>query len=240
MRTRALFLVPAMAVALALTACGSSSLSDAAKSIAPTSAESSSPADPGAESPSPEESSPAAPAAPKPITYKGNGNKVLKIAKPSEGAVLITTTIKGPSDNNVVYSLDDALETDQLLVNTIGSYRGTTILDKDDEATKRLKIEVSGNWVITLAPLSSARVVATKASGSKDDVLVYQGDSPAIMNFNSTSGDSNVTAYWYSDSGTDLLVNDIGKFKTEAPMSAGPGYIEVSSDGAWNLTIQPV
>ncbi len=176
----------------------------------------------------------------KPVTYRGSGNKVLKIVKPEPGAMLITTTIKGPSDNNTIYALDADLKEGDLLVNTIGSYHGTSILDgSGDTDTTRLKIDVSGSWVITLSTVSSARVVTTAIKGSKDDVLLYVADTAAILTFKSTSGDSNVTAYWITGDGSDLLINDIGKFTAEAPMTAGPGFIQVSSDGAWTISISP-
>jgi hypothetical protein len=174
------------------------------------------------------------------VTYKGSGSKVLKIVKPEPGAMLITTTIKGQSDNNTVYALDADLKEGDLLVNTIGSYHGTNILDASgDTETTRLKIDVSGSWVITLSNISNARVVTKVAKGSKDDVLLYGGDGAAILTFKSTSGDSNVTAYWITGDGSDLLINDIGKFTAEAPMTAGPGLIQVSSDGAWTIAISP-
>lgn len=154
-----------------------------------------------------------------PVTYKGSGNKVLKINKPEEGVVLMTTTIKGEDTNQVIYSLDDALEENSLLVNTIGSYKGTTLLDDDGSETKRLKVEVEGSWVIVLDPITSARELNDSAKGSKDDVLLYRSGDAAILNFTSTGGDSNV-AYWSTDDGTGLVVNDIGKFKAEAPLTA--------------------
>lgn len=231
-----------LVIGIASSGAGSQSGAGASASPSPTPSESSpAPSETPSSSPTeqPSESPRPTPVA-QAVVYSGRGNKVLKIKKPDSGAVLMTTTIKGPSDNNTVYALDSDLKEGQLLVNTIGSYRGSAILDKSDgDDTTRLKIDVSGSWVITLKPLRDARVITTAAKGSKDDVLVYASDQPAIMTFKSTSGDSNVTAYWYTENGSDLLVNDIGKFSAEAPMTAGPGFIEVSSDGAWTITIAP-
>ena len=45
--------------------------------------------------------------------------------------------------------LDSDLEETENLVNEIGKYSGTTILDLNDgEETKRLKIQADGNWTI--------------------------------------------------------------------------------------------
>lgn len=224
-----------------LSACGASSIDAGSLTSSPAPADSSSAEEPAGESSSPaaEQSTEAPPPAVKSVKYSGKGNKVLKIRKPETGVVLMTTTIKGPSDNNTVYSLDDELEENDLLVNTIGSYKGTTLLDDSGEETTRLKIEVSGSWTIVLAPLNTARRVTTTAAGSKDDVLIYASDSPAILNFTSLSGDSNVTAYWITEGSSDLVVNDIGKFKTESAMTAGPGVLQISSDGKWSFKIDP-
>lgn len=177
------------------------------------------------------------PAQPKPVTYKGRGAKVLKIKKPEEGAVLVTTTIKGPSDNNVVYALDEDNQEGDLLVNTIGSYKGTNLLDLDGSETTRLKVDVSGAWTITLAPLSSAKELTTSYKGSKDMVLLVRAEEAKTLRFNSTGGDSNVTAYWYTEDDSDLLVNDIGRFKAEAPLTPGPGLIQIGSDGSWTVAL---
>lgn len=180
---------------------------------------------------------PAVQPAPKAVSYKGTGAKVLKIKKPEGGAVLITTKIKGPSDNNTVYSLDEDNQEGDLLVNTIGSYTGTSLLDLDGSETTRLKVDVSGSWTITLAPLSSAKKLTASYKGSKDMVLLVPSEDAKILAFNSTGGDSNVTAYWYTEDDSDLLVNDIGRFKAEAPMTPGPGLIQVSSDGSWTVAL---
>ena len=162
---------------------------------------------------------------------------MLKIKKPEEGTVLITTKIKGPSDNNTVYSLDADNQEGNLLVNTIGSYTGTNLLDDDGSETTRLKVDVSGSWTITLAPLSSAKELTTSYKGKMDMVLLVRSEDAKILMFNSTGGDSNVTAYWYTADDSDLLVNDIGRFKAEAPMTPGPGVLQVSSDGTWTAAL---
>jgi hypothetical protein len=175
----------------------------------------------------------------KPVTYTGRGTKVLKIKKPDDGPVLITTTLSGPDTNGTIYSLDSSLEDNDLLVNTIGNYKGTNILDlNDDDSTTRLRIDYPGKWTVTLKPLNSAPEITTAYAGSKDAVLVSRSDSPQILSFVSKSGDSNVTVYWYNSDGEDLLVNDIGKFSGEGAVSAGPGFFVISSDGAWTMKLE--
>ena len=150
----------------------------------------------------------------------------------------MTTTIKGEDTNQVIYSLDDALEENSLLVNTIGNYKGTTLLDDDGSETKRLKVEVEGALVIVLDPITSARELNDSAKGSKDDVLLYRSGDAAILNFTSTGGDSNV-AYWSTDDGTTLwsttsgssrlrhpgLRHESGTLRSEHPISPDGNYV---------------
>jgi hypothetical protein len=227
---------------LVLSACGSTTSSEPGALVSPSSTSSSSaaPAESSAAA-TPETSPTSAPPAPaaKPVTYAGRGTKVLKIKKPEDGPVLITTVLSGPDDNGTVYSLDSDLEENDLLVNTIGDYRGTNILDlNDDDSTTRLKIDYPGKWVITLRPLNSAPEITTSYAGKKDAVLVSRSDQPKILTFVSKSGDSNVTVYWYNSDGEDLLINEIGKFKGESPVAAGPGFFVISSDGAWTMKLE--
>jgi hypothetical protein len=93
----------------------------------------------------------------------------LKISKPADGANLIKLTHDGDS-NFIVDQLDSDLEETENLVNEIGKYSGTTILDlTDGEETKRL------TWTIVLSDLKTAREMDNSASGRGDDVLIYRG-----------------------------------------------------------------
>jgi hypothetical protein len=97
-------------------------------------------------------------AKPKPMTYSGSGDEVVKFKKALKEPMLITTTWSGPSDNNTVYAYDADGNEGDLIVNTIGSYKGTNIINfHDGDNVKALKIEGSGNWKITLKPLADAK-----------------------------------------------------------------------------------
>src|SRR5829696_10130707 len=77
------------------------------------------------------------------MTYSGSGDEVVKFKKAlSEPTpMLITTTWRGGDDNNTIYAYDADGNEGDLLVNTIGSYKGTNIINLDDgDNVKALKI----------------------------------------------------------------------------------------------------
>jgi hypothetical protein len=92
----------------------------------------------------------------------------LKISKPADGANLIKLAHDGDS-NFIVDQLDSDLEETENLVNEIGKYTGTTILDAtEEEETKRQKIQADGTWTIVLSDLKTAREMDSSASGRGD------------------------------------------------------------------------
>ncbi len=64
----------------------------------------------------------------KPFTLKGRGNKVAKFRIPEDAAAIATITNKGTS-NFVVWTVAADGSTNDLLVNEIGSYKGTHLVD---------------------------------------------------------------------------------------------------------------
>jgi hypothetical protein len=174
--------------------------------------------------------------APKPVTYTGHGDRVLKIRKPERGhAALATITNRGGSSNFVV---QDATE-EQLLVNTIGQYLGTVLLDKEDgQNTTKLKVQSDGSWRITLSPISAAKQFTTKANGRRDAVVAYMGGTGTITMTHSGTENFVVTAYG-RDAGETLLVNEIGRYNGQNTIEAGPLLLELNADGAWTVSVEP-
>jgi hypothetical protein len=187
--------------------------------------------EPTSESPSPEPSETTA----APVRYKGKGNKVLKINKPAD--VVIATITNTGSSNFVVWSLGADLAESDLLVNTIGRYEGTVLLDiEDGEDSKALKIESSGSWTVVLKDIRTARRFTDTISGKGDNVLIYEGGAGIITANN--SGSSNFVVWFYGDD-SELLFNDIGPIKgAETTIGEGPALLTVESERSWNLTVE--
>jgi hypothetical protein len=180
---------------------------------------------------------PAADPTPADVVYRGTGDSVLKIANPdgADAAGVATITHKG-SSNFAIWSLGLDMSQQDLLVNTIGSYTGTVLFDvRDGEQTAALGITADGAWTVTLHSLKSLRAFdGATASGTGDDVVIYQGEAGAATI--SHDGTSNFSIWSYG-SDTDLVVNEIGAYSGTARWSGGPSVIAVKADGNWKISV---
>ena len=122
----------------------------------------------------------------------------------------------------------------------IGSYAGTVLFDEDEgEHSVAFKIDASGfSWKVTIKPINSARTWngTSKLSGRGDDVVQLDPISSGLTALNIThSGQDNFIVKGYSDSGTDLMVNEIGKYKGQVPLADGSFLVTVQADGSWTM-----
>lgn len=174
------------------------------------------------------------------IKLTGKGSKVVKFTKPDAPAI-VKVTEKG-SSNFIVESLDSHGDTNDLLVNEIGNYSGTLLLDGDTgEQSVAFKIESNGSWTLIVKPLLSARVwdPSIALSGKGDDVaLVFPSPDEFTIVTLKHGGESNFAIWAYGSDSTDLLVNEIGKYSGETTISSGLLLLEITADGAWSITPQ--
>jgi hypothetical protein len=170
-----------------------------------------------------------------PVMYSGSGDSILQIAKPAglTGAVLVSLTHSGAS-NFAVWALDDDLQETDLLANVIGAYDGTVLLDKDGGETSRLEITADGAWTVAVRDVRSAtQLPAAGLSGSGPDVVLWLGQSAGTATF-SHQGESNFAVWFYGES-TELLVNEFGAYEGTTRLPAGPAFLQIEADGAWQV-----
>lgn len=175
----------------------------------------------------------AAAAAPK--DYSGFGDDVVNITKHAKGPAVLVIQHTGGS-NFAVHSLDGSLESNDLLVNEIGPYSGTVILDgraRDESAA--LKITAGGAWTISLKPLTGVKSFDGSApmSGHGDDVFYYKGPSKAATFAH--NGSSNIAVKSFGTR-SNLLVNEIGAYTGTVVWA--PGLYQVTADGHWTATLK--
>jgi hypothetical protein len=181
-----------------------------------------------AEEPAP---APAPPAKPK--TYTGTGDDVVSVAKPTDGAAILTFKCPACTENTVVKTNGE----DSLLVNTIGAYSGGHLIDSSSGSnTTEVTITAVGSWTLTLSDLDqSAQSSGKPISGKGDTVLHITGNTTkaAITN----TGNENFVVRTFPEGGgsADLAVNTIGSYKGTVPL-ATPAYVQISSNGAWTVT----
>ena len=113
-----------------------------------------------------------------PISKKGSGDSSIPLPKDATAAT-VTLTHKGSSNFSVSVLDADNQPTGDLLVNTIGSYSGTSaygLSELGGEATK-LKVSADGKWTLKIKPISASKQLPATASGTGDAVYVYDGDA---------------------------------------------------------------
>lgn len=175
------------------------------------------------------------PKAIKPTRYHGSGDRIVRIRKPSgqpDEAIIVTIAHHGQS-NFAVWTLNKKLKQTELLVNTIGDYRGTVPVDLEDGSeTRRIQVQADGSWTITIRPVTSARHFSGSIKGKGDDVVFYTA-GPKVANIKH-SGSGNFAVWFYGEDGRDLLVNDIGKYKGQSPFT-GKALLAITADGSWSI-----
>ncbi|WP_235523392.1 TM2 domain-containing protein [Cellulomonas sp. Root485] len=169
-----------------------------------------------------------------PATQDGAGDNL--VALPAGATAGIVTATHDGAANFAIAVLDaENGSTGELLVNTIGPYTGTTLFGRGLSEPVTLQITADGSWTLTVAPFSTAPLLAPAGSG--DAVFLYDGATAALTATH--DGDSNFSVS--EDTGSlfefGLLVNEIGPYSGTVPLSSGPSIIDVKANGGWTLTV---
>jgi len=168
-----------------------------------------------------------------PVTQTGKGDNIITLPTGAKAAI-VTATHDGSS--NFSLSVLDATNasTGQLLVNTIGAYKGTTAygftaLGKGTT----IQVTADGNWTIVINPVSAAPALVP--SGTGDGVFLYSGQAGKLAATHDGSSNFTVTEETNKSLHFGLLINEIGAYSGTVPLSSGPSVIVVGADGNWTL-----
>ena len=172
-----------------------------------------------------------------PIKKSGRGDKVLKFKIPEDAVAMATLTHTG-SSNFAVWAVDASGDKTDLLVNTIGRYKGRVLFDERGHSVA-FSIEASGSWTVTINPVQKIpRWNGTEPrKGSGDDVVRLTGAAAegfATLKL-SHRGDGNF-AIWAYGLDTDLLVNEIGRYSGEVLLGDAE-VLEITANGSWMMTL---
>ena len=174
-----------------------------------------------------------------PITLSGVGDAVPEFTIPS-GAVAIATLSHNGAANFAVWSIaEDGSE--DLLVNAIGAYQGTRLLDPLSEPIA-FELTADGAWTIVVSPIREARAwdPSTQGTGRGDDVLRVDPNITGLGRTHLThNGQANFVVYAHSGSFPDLLVNEIGPYDGDVRIEASTVVLEIIADGDWTLAPAP-
>lgn len=171
-----------------------------------------------------------------PVEQSGTGDTLITLPEGATGGI-VTATHNG--ERNFAISVLDASNetTGELLVNTIGTYSGTTAwgINAFGEGA-RLQVTADGAWTITISPMGSAPTVAE--SGTGDAVFLYDGGAAALTATHDGERNFAILEETSETFNMGLLVNEIGTYSGTVPLSAGPSVITVTADGNWTLAIE--
>jgi hypothetical protein len=174
-----------------------------------------------------------------PITLSGEGKAVEEFTIPEGSAAIAEITHKGES-NFSVQTVDTSGDSVDLLVNEIGDYIGTVLLNPAEGHPVAFEVDADGPWTMDVKPVAEAQV--WDLSGTLDET----GDSvvrlvPPSAGLNSLEltydGEDNFIVESYSGLGWDVLANEIGEFTGEVLLPDGTFLLEVTANGGtWTAT----
>ena len=170
--------------------------------------------------------------------YSGSGDQIVDI-KLTKKSSIVTFTHQGTS-NFSVWALDENAESIDLLVNEIGSYSGTHLLDLSGNTLKYLEITADGTWTAEFKSLKSARKWTKKVIESNgDDVIQLSKLLPSSTKLKlNYMGNSNFAVWTFDKNGNslDLKVNVIGNYAGTKFLGRSVKYIQIEArEGTWNL-----
>jgi hypothetical protein len=172
-----------------------------------------------------------------PIKLEGRGDKVVRFDIPADAAAMATLRHSG-SSNFAVWTVDESGNESDLLVNEIGKYSGQVLFDEREHSVA-FSITASGSWAITISPIQKVPKWDTSEprADSGDAVLRLIGTREPFSTISMTHrGDGNFAIWAYGESGTDLLVNEIGRYEGEALLGDAV-LLEITANGAWSLAV---
>jgi hypothetical protein len=171
--------------------------------------------------------------------FSGMGDQVVPLSVAALRPALVSVMGVG-SSNLIVWAVDSAGTKYQLLVNEIGNYSGTVLMNMPTTGSiYGFEVTASGmSWTIQVRPLSSAASwTSGSTTGTGSTVLSVGSVSTLTTLALSHVGTSNFIVWAYDANGRriDLLVNEIGNYSGSVLMPLATRYLGITADGgSWS------
>lgn len=169
------------------------------------------------------------------IKNSGYGDTAISKIDLGESGLKIIRFKHSGRRNVIVYGYDSN-GNKELLINGIGNYDGTVLIPFNGNMI--LNIEADGSWEYTITELSTT--TKTSFSGAGDFVTpIFSENIQGVWKI-THDGKRNFIVYIYTNSDSDLVVNDIGSYSGTKyiDISGSGAFFEISADGNWS--IEPV
>lgn len=157
---------------------------------------------------------------------------VLALAAGSAGGGNVVVVLTGPGGR-------------RLLVNTLGSYSGTTLYPYAPAGRYRLSIQATGVWTAAMVPLTPSMTgdnLVSRFTGSLDEAWVVHVNQAVEPTIDARCSCESNFIVWLRDfrGGGHLLVNEIGNYRGQTlgrPIPRGSYVVEVQASGPWSIKI---
>ena len=173
------------------------------------------------------------------IKLSGSGDSATELIKLSSGFAVFEGQHTG-SSNFIVKLMDENGNSQDLLVNKIGSYKGKTFANISSSGSYYLEVKAGGNWNFTITqgfPLEMNKV-PTSFNGNGDDVVFFEADKG---NYKFTFNHSGSSNFIVKLNGSSLMVNKIGQYQGNMRKKLdtdGVYVLVIRADGDWSVTIE--
>lgn len=224
---------PTSTTGAAITTESTTSDTDRSTGTVPTTIDT--PAPSAAPTPPPTTAPPTPP--PAPVVLSGRNDDVVKVPAALGNDLKIVVATCRCSGNFIVTGLDSSNQETAIVVNEVGNVTATRLYNTEGQTgAVNLKVEADGPWTLTFKDPSAARTFVSTISGHGDDVVEYTG-SVGIATFSNTGASGNFIIVEYSPDGgeNNVDVNEIGNWRGKDPISGGPVYLDIESDGSWSV-----
>ncbi len=176
-----------------------------------------------------------------PKVFTGTGNAKLDVSAYT-GPVLVAAE-HAENSTFIVYALDANGDPYDSLFESPETYSGQRVLNGDGTLIPGLEIETTGNWKITIQPLSSAPLVAMPGA--------FEGQNARVVRLGGTLGDivlqagnahsDYIIVIGYGDNGYTiwLIDEEIPDNNTYVIDDPAIKYLEIIALGPWRMEIKP-
>jgi hypothetical protein len=173
------------------------------------------------------------------IALSGSGDTASDALKLKSGWAIFEGTHNGGT--NFIVQLQDANGDDlELLVNTIGSYKGKTFaqIPADGEYFLNINADDAWNFNIYQSPPADVADAPVTLQGNGDDVVFFNAKSDTYKFTFTHQGEANFIVML---NGSGLMVNEIGSYSGSTRQNLGTdGFyaLVIKADGAWSAKVE--
>ncbi|TKC15262.1 hypothetical protein [Robertmurraya kyonggiensis] len=173
------------------------------------------------------------------IPVSGSGDTATDAIKLNAGFAIFDGSHTGGSNFAVILQDENGNDM-ELLVNTIGSYKGKTFAEIPADGNYYLNVTAGGKWNFSIYQTPPVDVIdaPTTLEGTGDDVVFFNTTSGNHKFTFNHSGSSNFAVLL---NGSDLLVNEIGTYQgsTRTQLETDGYYcFVITADGKWSVNIE--